>query len=111
MSLLGWAGVVWLVDAVFGLVITFVFRTEPIEWIVSIIASVAAAIVGVLIIWRPARSIVTWAGVVGVVWLVVYAWLTYSQRGEPAAWTTDLFLGVLGVIAAALSLTRSARQG
>lgn len=111
MSFLKWAGVVWLVAAVFGLVITVVFRTEQIQWILTIIASAAAAIVGLLIIWRPIRDIVTWSGVVGIAWLVIYAWLTYSQRGELVAWTTDVFLGAIGVIAAALSLTRSARQG
>ena len=127
MSQPKWACLVWLFAALFGVVITVVFRTthwldgaNPLvvgyvalewQWPVTIIASVAAAIVGLLLIWRPTRGIMTWSGLVGVAWLVIYAWLTYSQRAELAAWTTDVFLGALGVIAAALSLTRSVRQG
>ena len=42
--------------------------------------------------------------------MAIYAWLTYRQRTELVAWITDVFIGALGVIATALSLTRSARQ-
>lgn len=111
MNLSKWAGVVWLFAALFSVVITVVFRTEQWQWIVTITVGIPAAIVGLLLVWRPMRGIVTWSGVVGVAWFVIYAWLTYSQRAELVAWSTDVFVGVLGVIAVAFSLTRSAREG
>ena len=60
----------------------------------------AAAIAGALLVWRPADRAVTLCTVVGVGWLVVYAGLTVEQRAELVAWTTDVFLGALGLIAA-----------
>ena len=108
MSLLKWAGVLWLAAAVFSVVITVVFRIDQAQWLVTIIAGVAAAIIGVLLIWRPIAGIATWSTVVGVAWLVIYAWLTVQQRNETAAWTTDVFIGALGVIAALVAYRQRA---
>ena len=55
---------------------------------------------------KVSRSIV-----VGVAWLLIYAWLTFQQRGETVAWTTDVFLGALGVIAALVVYRQKASAG
>jgi len=100
MSQARWVGLVWLAAGMIAVVLTVVFRTDQLQWIVTISAGVAAAIIGRLLIWRPIAGIVTWSTVVGAAWLVIYAWLTFQQRNEVVAWTTDVFIGVLGVTAA-----------
>jgi len=111
MSLSKWAGVLWLAAALMSVVATIVFRTDQVQWVVAIIAAVAAAIIGVLLIWRPIAGIATWSIVVGLAWLVIYAWLTLQQRGETVAWTTDVFVGALGVIAALVAYRQKASAG
>jgi hypothetical protein len=111
MSLSKWAGVLWLAAALISVVLTIVFRTDQVQWVVTIIAGVAAAIIGVLLIWRPIGDIATWSIVVGVAWLVIYAWLTFEQRGETVAWTTDVFVGAFGVIAAWVGYRPKASAG
>lgn len=100
MSQSTWVGMLWLAAGLIGVVTTVVFRTDQLQWIVTIIAAVAAAIIGLLLIWRPAAGIATWSTGVGVAWFVIYAWLTFQQRDEIAAWTTDVFIGALGIVAA-----------
>jgi uncharacterized membrane protein HdeD (DUF308 family) len=108
MSLSKWAGILWLAAALISVVLTVVFRTDQVQWVVTIIAGVAAAIIGVLLIWRPIPGIATWSTVVGVAWLVIYAWFTFQQRSETVAWTTDVFLGALGAIAALVAYRHKA---
>lgn len=108
MSLSKWAGVVWLFAGLFSVVITIVFRTEQWQWIVTIIAGIAAAIMGVLLIWRPRGGTVTWSTAVGVGWLVIYVVLTVRQRDELVAWTTDVFIGAIGVVAALVAYRQKA---
>ncbi len=94
-----WVAVSWLAAGLFAVVITVVFRTDQLQWILTIIAAVAAAVIGILLIWRPSAGVATWSSGVGVAWLVIYAWLTFQQRDDIPAWATDVFLGALGVIA------------
>jgi uncharacterized membrane protein HdeD (DUF308 family) len=97
------AGVLWLIAAILAVVVTVVFRDDALEWVVTIMAGVAAAIVGVLILSRPSAGIFAVSKVAGVGWLVLYAALIIKQRDELAAWGTDVFLAVLGVGAAILA--------
>ena len=110
ISLSKLAGVVWLVAALFSVAITLIFRIYWWQWVVTIAAGVAAAIVGVLLVWRPQRGVVKWSFGVAIAWLVLYAWLTYVQRAEQVAWNTDVFISALGAIAAAASLPQLARE-
>lgn len=96
------AGVLWLIAAVFGAAITIIFRIDPFQWVVTMTTGLAAAIVGVQLVSRPSAATFTLSNVAGMVWLVVYLALIILQRAELVAWGTDLFLGVLGVSAAAL---------
>lgn len=100
MSLSKWAGVLWLVASLLGVVLTVVFRNDQVQWVVTIIAGIAATVVGVLLIWRPTAGIRIGSTVVGAGWLVIYAGLTFQQRNDTVAWEADVFLGVLGVLAA-----------
>ena len=97
------AGVLWLIAAVLAVAVTVIFRIDIIQWVLTIAAGIAAAIVGVILIGQPKATIFTWSNVTGLVWLVVYVALTIQQRAELVAWITDVFLGVLGVGAMALA--------
>ncbi len=59
------AGVLWLVAAVFAVTLTVVFRVDRVQWIVTIAASAAAGIAGVLLLTRPNAEIITWSNVAG----------------------------------------------
>jgi len=43
------------------------------------------------------------SNIVGAAWLVLYAALTIVQSGELAAWTTDVFLALIGLGATLLA--------
>ena len=97
------AGVLWLVAAVFAVVITVVFRINPLQWVVTIAAGAVGVIIGFLLIARPGAAIVRWSSGTGVAWLIIYAALTVQQSGELVAWATDVFIAALGVAAAILT--------
>lgn len=99
MNRLGIAGVLWLVAAGFAIAMTLIFRTDPVQWVVTTAVGVVAAVVGLLLIARPSAPVVSASNVVAVVWIVLYAVLTVQQSDEVAAWTTDIALVAIGVAA------------
>jgi uncharacterized membrane protein len=99
MNRLGIAGVLWLLAAGFAIVMTLVFRTDPVQWIVTIAVAAVAAILGLWLIARPSARVTSASNVVAVVWIVLYAVLTVQQSDELAAWTTDVFLIAIGAVA------------
>lgn len=101
------AGVLWLIAAILAVAVTVAFRNDVYQWVVTIAAGVAAAIVGINLINRSSATIFTWSNVIGLGWLVVYAALIIQQRAELAAWGTDVLLGVLGLGAAVLAYRAS----
>ena len=105
------AGVLWLVAGVFTVIITVVFRVDVWQWIVTIALGIAAATVGLLLLIRPSGAIITWSSALGVVWLLVYAALTIVQRHEPVAWNTDVFIGIVGVVAAVVAYRNAGHAG
>ncbi len=68
-----------------------------------------AAVVGVGLIARPRARVVSASNVVAVVWIVLYTVLTVQQADEIAAWTTDVFLIVLGAAAGLAAYLAAAR--
>jgi hypothetical protein len=96
MNRLGIAGALWLVAAGFAIVMTLIFRTDPLQWVVTLAIGVAAAAVGLWLIARPSALVVSASNAVSVVWIVLYAVLTVLQSGELAAWTTDVALIAIG---------------
>ncbi len=113
MSRPGIAGALWLVAAGFAIAITIIFRTEPAQIVVTTAVGVVGATLGVWLIARPSALVVSASSVVTVVWIVLYAVLTVQQADEIAAWTIDVFLIVLGVVAgvAAYRAAASAKVG
>ncbi len=113
MNRLGIAGALWLVAAGFAIAMTIIFRTDPAQIVVTTAVGVVAATLGVWLMARPNALVVSASNVVTVVWIVLYAVLTVQQADEMAAWTTDVFLMVLGAAAgvAAYRAAASAKVG
>ena len=88
---------------------SLIFRVDPAQVVVTIAASAVAAVLGLWMIARPSTRTVPLSYVVGLAWLALYAALTVQQSGELVAWTTDLFLALIGV-GAALAAYRGRRE-
>jgi len=108
MKWLRTAGILWVVSALLATGISLVFRVDPVQVVVTIAASAVAAVLGAWMIARPSTTAVALSHVVGLAWLVLYAALTFQQSAELVAWTTDVFLGLIGV-GAALTAYRGRR--
>jgi len=97
------AGVLWLVGGVMSVVLTIVFRTDALQWVLTIASGLVAVVLGLWLSVRPNTAIVPWSIAVGIVWLIIFAVLTAQQAGELVAWSTDVFLAVIGVAAAVVA--------
>jgi len=109
MNWLRTAGILWVVSALFAAAMSLIFRDDPIQVILTIAASAVAAVLGVWMIARPSTAAVPLSYVVGLAWLALYAVLTFQQSAELVAWTTDVFLALIGV-GAALAAYRGTRE-
>lgn len=107
MNRLRVAGVVWLVAAVLSIVVAIAYRFEmmnAIHWaLITILAGVLAAILGLALAWRTNADLVRWSNIAGVAWVVLYVVLAFQQADEPAAWPTDVALAVVGGLAAVIA--------
>jgi hypothetical protein len=93
------AGALWLVAAGFAIAMTVIFRTNQVQWVVTIATGAVVAVVGLWLIARPSALVVSASNIVAVVWIVLYAVLTVLQSDELAAWTTDAALIAIGAVA------------
>ena len=109
MNWLRTAGVLWVVSGLFAAAMSLIFRVDPIQVMLTIAASALAAVLGVWMIARPSTTAVPLSYVVGLAWLALYAALAVQQSGELVAWTTDVFLALIGVCAA-LAAYRGTRE-
>jgi len=109
MNRLGTAGGLWLVAAGLAIAITLSYRTDPVEWVVTMAVGVVAAVLGLWLIARPSALVVSASNVVAVVWTVLYAVLTVRQSDELVAWTTDVFLIAIGAAAGVAAYRAAAR--
>jgi hypothetical protein len=109
MNRLGIAGALWLVAAAFAIAITLIFRTDPVQWVITMAVGVVAAALGLWLIARPGATVVSASNGVAVVWIVLYAVLAVQQSDELGAWTTDVALIAVGV-AAGLATYRAAAR-
>lgn len=109
MNRLGIAGALWLVATGFAIAMTLIFRTDPVQWVVTIAVAVVAAVVGLWLIARPSTLVVSASNAVSVVWIVLYAVLTVLQSDELAAWTTDVALIAIGGAAGLVAYRATAR--
>ena len=96
MNRLGIAGALWLAAAGFAIVMTLIFRTDPLQWVVTLAIGEVAAAVGLWLIARPSPMVVSASNIVAVMWAVLYGVLTVQQSDELAAWTTDVALIAIG---------------
>ena len=101
------AGVLWLVAAVFSAGATIAFRNDSVWYVITLIGSVIAAAVGVLLLSRANSSTVRLSTLVAVAWVVMYLILTVDQIDSVGAWTTDVFLALVGAVAAAIAYRAS----
>jgi uncharacterized membrane protein HdeD (DUF308 family) len=97
------AGILWLVGGVMSVVLTIVFRTDALQWVLTIASGLVAVALGLWLSVRPNTAIVPWSIAVGIAWLIIFAVLTAQQAGELVAWSTDVFLAVIGVAAAVVA--------
>jgi uncharacterized membrane protein HdeD (DUF308 family) len=97
------AGILWLVGGVMSVVLTIVFRTDALQWVLTIAIGLVAVALGLWLSVRPNTAIVPWSIAVGIAWLIIFGVLTAQQAGELVAWSTDVFLAVIGVAAAVVA--------
>jgi len=97
------AGILWLVGGMMSVVLTIVFRTDALQWVLTIASGLVAVVLGLWLSVRPNTAIVPWSIAVGIAWLIIFAVLTAQQAGELVAWSTDVFLAVIGVAAAVVA--------
>jgi hypothetical protein len=109
MNWLRTAGILWVVSALLAAAISLIFRVDPVQVVVTIAASAVAAALGLWIIARPSTTVVPLSYVVGLAWLALYAALTVQQSHELVAWTTDVFLALIG-LAGTLAAYRGTRE-
>ena len=109
MNRLGIPGALWLVAAGFAIAMTLIFRTDPVQWVVTMAIGVVAAVVGLWLIARPSALVVSASNVVAVVWIILYAVLTVQQSDDVAALTTDVALILVGGAAGLVAYRAAAR--
>lgn len=103
------AGILWLLGAVMSVVVTIVFRTDVLQWVLTVASGLLAIALGGWLIIRPNGTVAHWSIALGIVWLVIFVLFTVQQAGELAAWSTDIFLAVVGVAAAVVGYAATRR--
>jgi hypothetical protein len=109
MNRLGIAGTLWLVAAGLAIATTLMFRTDQVQWVVTIAVGVVAAVLGLWLIARPSAVVVSASNVVAVVWAALFAVLTVQQSDDLPAWTTDVVLIAIAAAAAVAAYRAAAR--
>ena len=104
MDRLQLAGVLWAVAALLAIAATLVFRVDQVQIVVTLAAGLLALALGVVMFLRPSSTGVRLSTFVGAVWVLLYAALAVIQADEIAAWTTDVFLGLVGAAAAFVAI-------
>jgi len=69
-------------------VVTIVFRTDALQWVLTIASGLGAVVLGLWLIVRPNTAIVPGSIAVGIAWLIIFALLprhrpANSSRGQP----------------------------
>lgn len=94
------SGVLWLAAAALGAGVTIAFRDDDAWYAITLVASAIAAVVGVLLLWRPASPVVLWSTIGGIAWVALYTVLVIVQSDEIQAWATDALLAAIGATTA-----------
>lgn len=99
MDRLRLSGILWVVAAVLAIAATVVFRVDQVQVVVTLAAGLIALALGVQMLLRPTNASIRRSRFAGAAWFILYLILAVIQTGEIAAWTTDIFVGVVGVVA------------
>jgi len=99
-----------MVAAVLAIGATLIFRVDPVQVVVTLGAGLIALGFGTVILVRPTSTTIRASSFVGAAWFVLYLALAVVQSGEIAAWTTDIFVGVVGVAAALVAFRATGRM-
>jgi uncharacterized membrane protein YjjB (DUF3815 family) len=110
MNRIVFAGVLWIAAAAFSIGMTITFRTDTVQWIVTIAIGAVAAVVGLWLMRRPGASVVSASNVLAVGWTVLYGVLAVQQSDELAAWTTDVAHIAIGGAAGLAAYRAAARK-
>jgi hypothetical protein len=94
------AGILWVVAALLAIAATFAFRVDQLQVVATLAAGLIALAIGAFMLLRPTSPSVRLSRFVGAAWFALYLVLAVMQADEIAAWTTDIFVGVLGAAAA-----------
>jgi hypothetical protein len=104
------AGVIWIAAAAFAIAMTITFRTDALQWVVTIAIGAVAAVVGLWLIARPSMPVVSGSNVLASGWTLLYGVLALQQSDELAAWTTDVALMAIGVAAGVAAYRAAAKN-
>jgi len=105
------AGILWLIGAVLGAAVTVALRADAdmtakmnttISSAITLVGSAIAAVIGILLLWRPSSTTVLLSTIGGVAWTAMYGALAVIQFGEKG-WATDAVLGLVGGAAAVVA--------
>jgi uncharacterized membrane protein HdeD (DUF308 family) len=87
---------------------TLVFRVDQVQVVVTLALGLIVLALGGEILLRPTSATIRRSSFVGAAWLFLYFALAVIQQDEIAAWTTDIFVGVVGLAAAVMTFRASA---
>ena len=80
------AGVLWLVAAILGAAVSVAYRTEmtmDTSWYaITLVGSAIAAVLGILLLWRPSSTTVLLSTIGAVAWVLMYGALTLIQSAK-----------------------------
>jgi hypothetical protein len=96
-----------VVAALLAIAATVVFRVDRVQVATTLAAGLIALALGAWMLVRPTSATIRQSSFAGAVWFVLYLALAVIQADEIAAWTTDIFVGVVGVAAAFVALRAS----
>jgi hypothetical protein len=109
MNRLGVAGALWFVAAAFAIAMTLIFRTDPVQWVITIVVGLVSGVLGLWLIARPSALVVSASSAIAVAWIVLYSVLAVQQSDELAAWITDVALIAIGAAAGLVAYRAAAR--
>jgi hypothetical protein len=96
-----------VVAALLAIAATVVFRVDQVQVGITLAAGLIALALGAWVLVRPTSGTIRQSSFAGAGWFVLYLALAVIQADEIAAWTTDIFVGVVGVAAACVALRAS----
>ncbi|MGB7859903.1 MAG: hypothetical protein WBM90_05350 [Acidimicrobiia bacterium] len=99
------AGVMWLIAAALSATATVVFREDTTWFVITIVASAIAAVLGILLLLRPNRTTGLLSALGGIAWVTMYAVLIVIQSDDVQAWSADAVFLLVGAAASLIGFS------